>query len=147
MVYPLIDKSLIPYLRLAHGSYSLLVMLLFFYQGWLGIAIRRARRAGGPLPFSAIKRHRKAGRLFAALGVAGFLSGLTLILLRTGNALEYAIHFLVGCALVLSILAAIQSSRRIMGRDSSGRNAHTAAGIVVLLLYGINSLIGISILF
>src|SRR5512143_1368708 len=100
MQYPLVDRQLLSSLRLVHGSYNSLVTLLFFYHGWLGITIRRARKSKAPLPFAAIKRRRKTGPALAVLGGFAFLIGLSLILLDTGNVLEYPPHFLVGCTIV-----------------------------------------------
>jgi hypothetical protein len=30
------------YLKILHGSYNAVIVILFFYQGWLGLSIRRA---------------------------------------------------------------------------------------------------------
>ncbi len=87
MDYPQIDRQLLSYLRLAHGLFNTTVMALIFYHGRLGLAIRRARCAGLPLPFPLIRRHRKGGPILAGLGLTGFLIGLTLVLLDTGNVL------------------------------------------------------------
>ena len=69
MQYPLIDRQLLSSLRFVHGGFNTCVVLLFLYHARLGITIRRARMAHGPLPFPVIKRHRKGGPVLAALGV------------------------------------------------------------------------------
>jgi hypothetical protein len=147
MQYPLIDRQLLASLRLVHGSYNSLVVVLFFYHGWLGITIRRARKAKAPLPFAAIKRHRKTGPLLAVMGGLGFLIGLTLILLDTGNVLEYPSHFLVGCTIVLCLLSTVLISRKIKGPDSPYRTPHFVLGITILCLYLIEVFLGIGVLF
>jgi hypothetical protein len=147
MQYPLIDKQLLSSLRLVHGSYNFLVMLLFFYHGWLGITIRRARKSKAPLPLAAIKRHRKTGPVLAIMGGFGFLIGFTLILLDTGNVLEFPSHFLVGCTIVLCLLSTFLISRKIKGPDSPYRIPHFVLGITILCLYLIEVFLGIGVLF
>jgi hypothetical protein len=146
MDYPLIDKQLLAYLRLVHGGFNTVVMLLFFYQGWLGFTIRRARKAPGPLPFPVIKRHRTLGPVLAVLGGLGFLAGLTLVLLNTGNVLEYPPHFSAGLVLVVLIIAAYKISRDIKGPDSPYRTPHFILGIAVLCLYLVQVFLGIGVL-
>lgn len=147
MQYPLVDRQLLSSLRLAHGSYNSIVMLLFFYHGWLGFTIRRARKSKAPLPFAAIKRHRKIGPVLAFMGGFGFLIGLTLILLHTGNVLEYPPHFLVGCTIVLCLLSTFLISRKIKGPDSPYRTPHFVLGIAILCLYLIQVFLGIGVMF
>jgi hypothetical protein len=146
MEYPLIDKQLLSWLRLMHGAFNSAVMLLFFYQGWLGITIRRARESRGPLPFSVIKRHRTLGPVLAVLAGLGFLAGLTLVLLNTGNVLEYPPHFSAGLVLVVLIIAAYKISRNIKGPDSPYRTPHFILGIAVLCLYLVQVFLGIGVL-
>jgi hypothetical protein len=147
MQYPLIDKQILSSLRLVHGSYNSLVMLLFFYHGWLGITIRRARKSKAPLPYGAIKRHRKTGPVLAIIGGFGFLIGLTLTLIDSGNILEFPEHFMVGCAIVLCLLSTFLISRKIKGPDSPYRTPHFVLGIAILCLYLIQVFLGIGVLF
>lgn len=147
MQYPLVDKQLLSSLRLVHGSYNSLVTLLFFYHGWLGITIRRARMSKAPLPFAAIKRHRKTGPALTIMGGIGFLIGFTLILLDTGNVLQYPPHFLVGCTIVLCLLSTFLISRKIKGPDSPYRTPHFVLGIAILCLYLIQVFLGIGVMF
>ena len=58
------------FLKLLHGSYNVVMMVLFIRQGVLGIRIRQERVAGRAPLFEAIKRHRHAARTEAA-GTAG----------------------------------------------------------------------------
>ncbi len=146
MHYPLIDRQLLSYLRLVHAGYNSLVALLFFYHGWLGITIRFARKKHAPLPFAAIKRHRKAGPVLAVMGGIGFLVGFTLILLDTGNVLQYPFHFVTGGAIVLSLLSTFLVSRKIKGPDSPYRTPHFTLGVAILCLYLIEVFLGIGVL-
>jgi hypothetical protein len=146
MEYPLIDRTLLSKLRLVHAGFNTLVMLMFFYHARLGITIRKARKARGPLPFQLIKRHRKEGPILAGAGIAGFCIGLTLVLLHTGRVLEYPYHFLTGCVIVICITATFVISRGIKGSDSPFRTPHFILGIAILCLYLIEVLLGIGVL-
>ena len=146
MQYPLIDRQLLADLRLAHGTYNAVVMLLFLYQGRLGFRIRRARKARALPPFPVIKRHRRTGPILAILGGLGFLAGLTLVLLDTGNVLEYPPHFFTGLTIVVLLIATYKISRDIKGTDSPYRTPHFFLGIAILCLYLVNVMIGIGVL-
>ncbi len=147
MEYPLIGKELLADLRLVHGIYNLSVFLLFLYQGRLGLKIRRARRAKAPLPFPAIKRHRSAGPVLAGLALFGYASGIVLVLLHTGKLLEYPPHLLAGSLVIVTLSVAVLLSRRIKGQDSSYRSRHTAAALILIVLFFAQVLLGIGVLF
>ena len=85
MQFPLISRELIAIFKLVHGLFNFSVMLLFCYHARNGLMIRRARTGNTPLPFQAIKQHRRMGPLLALLGGGGFAAGLTLVMLDTGN--------------------------------------------------------------
>ena len=91
----MIDKQLIAYFRLVHGSYNTLMIVLFIYQGLLGLKIRKQRKAGNQMPFKTIKRHRKIGQILVLMGVIGFFAGAALIYLDYGRLLKYPLHFLL----------------------------------------------------
>lgn len=146
MEYPLIDRQLLSNLRLAHGAFNTVVMLLFFYHARLGFGIRRARLSRTPLPLPAIKRHRKMGPVLAVLSGLGFLAGLTLVLLDTGNVLEHPAHLFVGAAIVALIVTTFVISRKIKGTDSPLRTPHFVIGIAILCLYLVEVFLGIGVL-
>jgi hypothetical protein len=147
MSYPLIHRELLSNLRLVHAFYNTGVTALFFYQGWTGFLIRRARKGDRPLPFPMIRRHRKTGPIAAILGVFGFFLGLTLVLLDTGRILEYPAHLATGFILIMLISTAYAVSRRIKGPDSPFRTRHSALGAAVLLFYLIEAFLGFGVLF
>ena len=146
MQYPLLDRQVLSSLRLVHGGFNTLVMLLFFYHGRLGITIRRARRAHGPLPFAVIKRHRAIGPVLAVLGGLGFLAGLTLVLLDTGNVLEYPVHLFTGAVLMVLLITTYRISRDIKGPDSPYRTPHFFIGIAILCIYIVEVFLGLGVL-
>jgi len=146
MQYPLIDRQLLSNLRLVHAFYNTSIALLFYYHGWLGITIRRARRAKAPLPFPLIKRHRRTGPVLVILGVFGFFIGLTLVLLDTGNVLEYPPHLFTGLAVVILVLLTFVISRRIQGTDSPYRTPHFILGVTILCLYLVEAFLGLGVL-
>ena len=142
----MIDKQTIAYLKLLHGAYNTVIMLLFMYQGLLGLKIRRQRVRGGQ-NFSIVKRHRKLGPVLALMGVAGFIAGMIVIYLDKGRIMEYPLHFLTGMSIALSITAAFLISRNIKGADSPWRTPHLIIGIIILCLYLVQITLGIGILF
>ena len=141
------DRSIIPSLRVAHGLYNILVFLLFLYQGWLGIRIRK-ERLQSRLPTAGItRRHRQFGPILSVIGFTGFISGLVVIFLDSGMLFIFRFHFTAGFVISIFIIIAYFSSRRIKGSDSAGRTHHLAAGIILICLYFIQIFIGIAILF
>ncbi len=67
----MINDRVITNLRIAHGSYNIFVMILFFYQGFLGLRIRIERKKGTQ-HFRAIRNHRKSGPVLVGMGITGF---------------------------------------------------------------------------
>jgi hypothetical protein len=132
------------YLKLGHGTFNVLVMLLFIRQGWLGWRVRQSRLAGTPL-IPAIKRHRGAGPVAAALAAGGFLAGMTLAFMDHGHICHYPAHFLTGAALVLCIGATYLVSRKLKGPAPPWRTIHALLGIVILMLYPLQVLLGLGI--
>ncbi len=141
-----IDKQLIAYLRYVHGSYNLVIMLMFFVQGFWGMKIRKARTANLGPPLKIIKRHRMTGPIIFILGVGGFFAGLTLVYIDQGNILEFPIHLLFGVVLSVFLANLFIVSRMIKGVDTHWRDLHYKLGVGVLCIYLVQSLLGIGIL-
>jgi hypothetical protein len=142
----IIDKEFIAYLKLAHGFFNLCMMALFCYQGWIGYLIRQARMSGAPMPFDAVRKHRKAGPVFALLGIIGYFVGIVVVLLDKGRVFEYPFHFMTGSAIAVVIASLYAVSRRITATDISSRNIHFSLGMCLLALYVIQVLLGLGIL-
>jgi hypothetical protein len=140
------SSEIIYYLALAHGLFNGAVAILFFYQGFLGLRIRHARRAKAPMPLAAVRRHRKNGRIFLFLGLAGFLIGFVLVFIDAGRPFAYPLHFSVGLAISLLLISTYIVSRKIKGPDSPYRTPHFILGLAILTLYVIQIRLGLGIL-
>ncbi len=142
----MIDRQFIAYFKLAHAFFNASMMGLFFYQAWLGLVIRKARLTGAPMPFAVVRRHRKAGPVFALWGGLGYLAGVIVVLLDKGRFIEYPLHFTIGTALVLVLAGVFAVSRRIKGAAVPARILHFRLGAALLLLYVVQTVAGLSIL-
>lgn len=141
----MLDREIISYLKPAHGSYNMLIALLFVYQGILGLKIRR-QRLKGQQQFNIIKRHRRLGPFLVLLGLSGFFAGLILVYIDWGEFIKYPLHFATGSAIALSIITAFFISRKIKGQDSLWRDVHFMLGIFILCLYITQVFLGLGIL-
>ncbi len=136
------SKELIANLRLVHGAFNTVVILLFVYQGILGLKIRRSEKK----PFHIIRRHRKTGPVLAVLGITGFIAGMTIAFLEWGHILKYPLHFITGLTIVSLIITIFIISRKIKGPDPYWRNRHFALGILIIFLYLVQAFLGLGIL-
>ncbi|OGW32762.1 MAG: hypothetical protein A2X59_02065 [Nitrospirae bacterium GWC2_42_7] len=141
----MIEKQTIEYLRLIHGAFNFIVMLLFVYQASLGLRIRSNRKKRTITP-EVIKRHRRFGPILAVLGITGFFAGISIIYLDYGHILKYPLHFIVGSLIAFSIITTYFISRKIKGAESSYRNSHFIIGLLIISLYLVQIFIGLGIL-
>jgi hypothetical protein len=142
----MLEKQTIAYLRLAHGSYNITIMLLMLYQGFLGVRIRGNRKAGETKP-KIIRRHRKYGPYLVLLGIAGFFAGKTLVYIGHGHFFDNPLHYLNGLLISLLLLAAFFISKKIRSDASGWREPHFITGICIICLYFVQLFLGIGILF
>ena len=142
----MLDKNIIAFLRPVHGSYNLLILLLFWYQAYLGFSIRKARRAGGSNQ-KAARYHRKTGPVLAILAIAGYAGGAVLGFLDNGRVLKYPFHFFTGSAIVMLIILTVIVSRFISYGREEKRNLHFSLGILLLGFYALQVFLGLGILF
>jgi len=131
--------------KVAHGSFNSLLWLVFLYQAWMGLTIRRGRKRGEPR-FTAMKRHRRLGPFLVVLGVLGFCLGLLLVYIDKGRLVEYPPHLAVGSLIVLLLLGQYALSRKIKGPESPWRTPHLAIGVGLICLYVLQIVIGITVL-
>ena len=142
----MLDRHIIANLRPVHGTYNLVILMLFWYQAFLGFRMRKARRAGGSNP-RAVKRHRKTGPVLAILAVAGFAGGALLGFLDNGRVLKYPLHFFTGLSIVMLLIVTVIVSRFITYQQNRHRNLHLFLGLVLLCVYAFQAFLGIGILF
>lgn len=136
------SKELISYLKLLHGGYNTVVILLFVYQGVLGLRIRKSEEK----PVHIIRRHRKAGPVLAILGILGFIAGMTVVFLDKGRILKYPFHFITGLTIASLIITTFIISRKIKGPEPYWRNRHYALGIAIISFYFFQAFLGLGIL-
>ena len=141
----MINREIIPYLKLIHASFNTTVLLLFIYHGFVGLKIRKNRKSGAP-DFNIIKRHRKLGPVLALMGGAGFFAGLTITYIDIGRLLIYMPHLINGMVIISLITAAFLISRNIRASEPQLRTIHFIIGILIISLYFIQAFLGLGIL-
>ena len=143
----MINRLTTSYLRYAHGLYNVIIILLFLYQGWLGLKIRRDRVLDRLPAVKIVKKHRRFGPALSILGITGFFSGLIVLYLDIGFFYIFIPHFIAGLIISILIATSYLFSRKIKGIDSFWRTAHFVTGVALISLYFIQALLGIVILF
>ncbi len=134
------SKEIIEYMKLFHGTYNMSIMVLIMYQGMLGLKIRKSETP----PVQIIKRHRKTGPFAVALGSSGFFAGLFIIYLDVGHIFKYPLHFINGLLIVAALVTTFLISKKIKGPDKLWRNRHFSLGVLIIMLYVAQVLLGIS---
>ncbi len=136
----------IPYLKLAHASFNILVMCLFIYQLSLGLRIRGKRSAGEQPDAKLIKKHRRNGPIFVILGCAGYLGGISILYIDKGKLIQYPLHFITGSLIAISLISTYLISKKIRVTKSLWRTSHFILGIIIVCLYLIQVFLGLNIL-
>ncbi len=136
------NKEVIAYLKLIHGTYNTIVVLLFVYQAILGLRIRKS----GNRPVHIARKHRKIGPVAAVLGIAGFIAGMTVVFLDEGRIFKYPLHFITGLLIASLIVTTYLISRKIKGPDMYWRNRHYAVGLLIICLYLVQVILGLGVL-
>jgi hypothetical protein len=139
--------TMVLFLRYAHGLFNGLVILLYLYQGWLGLKIRQGRIAGNPPEVRFVGRHRRLGPVVAVLGIIGFVGGISTVYLGEGEIFEHPIHFLTGLTISTLIATTFFISRKIRGREPGWRTIHYFIGLAIISLYCIQAYLGIQMIF
>lgn len=138
---------MVAFLAPLHGLFNAAVGILMFYQAWMGLKIRRARRTKGAFPLSSVKRHRKIGPVLPYLAAFGFAFGLLLIALDHRPLLAFPEHFFLGLSIVLLLWLLRRLGARIKGPLSPLRTPHFLLGIALLGIYVVQVTLGLGLLF
>jgi len=136
------SKELIAYLKLFHGTYNSIIMILIVYQGMLGLKIRKTE----PPPVHIIKMHRKVGPIAVVLGTMGFFAGLIVTFLDFGRGFKFPLHFITGLLIGSALITTYFISRKIKGDEKLWRNRHYVLGILIIMLYVLQVMLGISMM-
>ena len=139
------EKQLLELARYGHGFFNIALAVLFLYQAWLGLRVRKSRSAGAP-DYGAIRTHRRLGPPLAFLGILGFLFGMVLVRLDTGKGFQYPLHAVLGLMIALSLAATYTVSRRIKA-GPAWRMPHLILGVVIIILYVVQVMVGLDVLF
>jgi hypothetical protein len=142
----MVNPELIDVGEIVHGVFNGVIAIIFMYQGFLGLRIRRKRTAEGSMDFSVVRKHRKIGPALVFLGIIGFLAGITLVLVDKGKIVAFPLHFILGLLVVLLILAVYLASKKI-GAGTEWRAHHALIGLVLLCLYVVQVIIGLDVVF
>jgi len=118
------------------------MLVLFLYQGMLGLKIRRADTR----LFDVIRRHRKIGPVAAVLGASGFMAGMTVIYLDAGHIFKYPLHFITGLLIAVLLTTTWIISKKIRVEEPAWRNRHYAIGVLIIMLYILQAILGLGIL-
>ena len=143
----MIRNQIIPYLKLIHGSFNLLMMFLFIYQWSLGLSIRKKRKAGEQPDAKVIRKHRRNGPIFFILGCLGYLAGISIVYIDKGKIIQYPLHLIAGSLIAISLVSTYLISKKIRVTKSPYRTSHFMLSILIVSLYLIQVFLGLSILF
>jgi hypothetical protein len=141
------NRQAIIYLRIAHGFFNITIFFFFVLQAWIGLRIRKQRKAKQRPLIMAIKRHRKLGPVLIPAGVFGFLSGCILVYADYGILLKYPLHFIAGLLVASLLLITYPVSKAIRVGESLWRDRHYRLGLLALCIYSIQVFLGLGILF
>ena len=140
----MLDAQLLRSLRLGHALFNSVVFLLFIYQAYLGLSMRRARLAGN-IDVNKIQKHVRNGPIWAILAILGYTAGLVIVTLDQGRPFSFPLHLIVGSFLIILIITTFIISQ-IMTNDQRLRDTHRRIGIGIITLYLFQALIGVGIL-
>ena len=140
-------QSVISSIKYAHGSFNAILLLIFLYQGWLGLRIRGRRKSGKPSEVQFAVRHRNLGMFLPFLVIAGFGGGIGAVFLSLDDFFVYPVHFLNGLALSFLVVATSLISKKIRARENEWRNIHYYIGVTIIFLFAVQVYFGLSMLF
>jgi len=140
-------RQIIPYLKLAHGFFNLLMMFLIIYQWSIGLRMRKKRNAGEQPDAKLIRKHRRNGPIFVILGCLGYIAGVSIAYLDKGEVIQFPLHFITGSLIASSLVSTYFISKKIRVTKSRWRTSHFMLGTLIVSLYFVQVFLGLNILF
>ncbi|GAC1466095.1 MAG: DUF4079 domain-containing protein [Chamaesiphon sp.] len=144
-----IPAEIKPWLNFIHPIWMWILLVTAIYALYLGMQVRRTRKAEGELKKELIKRrfnirHHQIGSVFLALMVIGTLIGMGATYINNQK-LFFGPHLLVGLGITgLVAISASLSPYMQKGQDWA-RNTHIAVNVGLLGLFGWQAITGIEI--
>ena len=129
---------------IGHALFNSTIFLLFIYQAYLGLSMRRSKLAG-QIDIVKVRRHKRNGPIAATLAIFGYVFGLVIVSIDRGRPFTFPAHFINGTLIIALIATTFIISRKMMS-DPGLREVHRRIGIVIISLYVLQILMGISLL-
>lgn len=87
-----------------------------------------------------------AAMAYIVMGIAGFFIGMTLVYIEHGNILKFPYHLAAGSILAVLIFLQFLISKKITQSAAALRNRHFITGIIIVCLYFIQVILGVTVL-
>lgn len=137
-------NQLLKVMLLGHALFNSAIFIVFVYQAYLGLSMRRSKLAG-QIDFVKKRRHRRNGPIAATLAIFGFVFGLIIVTIDHGNPFTFPVHLFLGSTLIVLIVATYVISRKMIG-DPGLRDVHRRIGIVIITTFVLQIFVGIGML-
>jgi hypothetical protein len=144
-----IPESVKVWSQFAHPLIMWVLLALTFYALYLGMQIRRTRKAEGDLKKELIKgkfnvRHYQMGSLLLALMVIGSIGGMAVTYINNGK-LFVGPHLLAGLGMTGLIAVSAALSPLMQKGVDWARYTHIFLNVVLLGLFGWQAVTGVQI--
>ena len=137
--------------QFAHPLFMWVLFGLFIYALYLGIQSRRTRTADKDIRKALVKKkfgfkHHEIGSIILALMIIGTVTGMAVTYINNGKLFVTA-HLVVGLAMMSAIAIATALVPYMQRGNNLARITHISINVVLLGLFGWETLTGMDILF
>ena len=137
--------------QFAHPLFMWILFGLFIYALYLGIQSRRSRTGDKEIRKALVKKkfglkHHEIGSIILALMVIGTVTGMAVTYINNGKLFVTA-HLVVGLAMMSAIAIATALVPYMQRGNNLARITHISINIVLLGLFGWETITGMDILF
>ncbi len=144
-----IPESVKVWSQFAHPVLMWIVFALAFYALYLGVQIRRTRKAEGDKKKELIKgkfsdRHHRIGSILLLLVVMGTFGGMAVTYINNGK-LFVGAHLLAGLGMVAVLTAAVSLVPFMQKGQTWARYLHIALNLVMLTIFTWQAATGVEI--